>query len=233
MSLEYRQELSLAVKTILEQYLIVRAIHEPSDALKERLRWLLEGNVCPGRKSKTQPYDVQFELFAGATLMHAGIQGIRLEEPDWRIPAGDREVGIAAKRVSSRNNFTKLVRKAVSQIRGHGGSGVIVLNLDRLVTEGPSEASTKVTALVKEARQLVASLQAEEAVFCLFGFATSFHVLPSPDGGILSSELFTHGEVIEPDLTNAAKIKAWFHMLGGNIMRSVSGAMQEMPNLAG
>jgi predicted hotdog family 3-hydroxylacyl-ACP dehydratase len=214
----------------MEQYLIVRAITEPNDALKERLRWLLKGAVHPHRKDETQPYDVQFELFAGAALTHAGIQGVRLDEPDWRIVAGDREVGIAAKRVSSNRNYTKLVRKAISQIRRQGCPGVIVLNLDAVVgTLEPSEAAAQVTAMVKEARQLVATLKAEDIVFCLFGFATSFQLLWSSDGGALGIDVFTHGEVIEPDLSGAAKIRAWFQRIGDNIMRSASTAMQEMP----
>jgi len=230
MSVEYRIDLAQAARTILEQYLIVRAIRDPNEALKERLRWLLKGSVRPRRKDQTQPYDVQFELFAGASLTHAGIQGVRLDEPDWRVAAGDREIGIAAKRVSSRKNYTKLVHRAISQIRGQGCPGVIVLNLDAPIgNDDPSAAADRVTAMVKEARKLVATLEAEDVVFCLFGFATSFHLLWSPGGGVLGSELFTHGEVIEPDLSNASKIKGWFGMLGGNIMRSVNRAMQEMP----
>lgn len=230
LSLECRQQLSAAARTVMEQYLIVRAITEPHDALKERLRWLLKGAVHQGRKGSTQPYDVQFELFAGATLVHAGIQEVRLEEPDWRIRAGDREIGLAAKRVSSRKNYTKLVRKAVAQIRGQGCPGVIVLNFDALCgTEERFEAAARVTALVKEARQLVATLEAEDVVFCLFGFATSFQLLWSPEGGALGIEVFTHGEVIEPDLSRATQINAWFSRIGGNVMQSVSRAMHEMP----
>jgi hypothetical protein len=233
MSLEYRQDLSQAARTILEQYLIVRAIHDPNDALKERLRWLLKGSVRPRRKDQTQPYDVQFELFAGAALTHAGIQGVRLDEPDWRVEAGDREIGIAAKRVSSRKNYTKLVHKAISQIRGQGCPGVIVLNFDELIgNDEPLVAADRVTAMVKEARQLVATRKAEDVVFCLFGFATSFELLWSPVGGVLGSQLFTHGEVIEPNLSNASKIKAWFGLLGSNIMHSVTRAMRDMPQRA-
>ena len=231
MSAEYRLDLTQAARTVLEQYLIVRAIHDQNKALKDRLRWLLKGSVRPRRKDQTQPYDVQFELFAGAALTHAGIEGVRLDEPDWRVAAGDREVGIAAKRVSSRKNYTKLVRKALSQIRGQGCPGVVVLNFDALIeNEDPSAAAGQVTAMVKEARQLVATLNAEDVVFCLFGFATSFELLWSPGGGVLGSQLFTHGEVIEPNMSNASKITAWFGMLGSNIMRSVTRAMRDMPH---
>jgi hypothetical protein len=229
---EARRDLSEAATTVMEQYLIVRAITEPNDALKKRLWWLLKGPLRPGRKDASQPYDVQFELFAGAALIHAGIQGVRLDEPDWRIPAGNQEVGIAAKRVSSRKNYTKLVQKAISQIRGQGCPGVIVLNFDALVgTDRPCEAAMRVTSMVKEGRELMRTFEAEDVVFCLFGFATSFNVLWSPVGGALGIEVFTHGEVIEPDLSNASKIRTWFDRIGGNIMRSVSRAMQDMPAL--
>jgi len=132
LSLDYRLQRAQAARTLMEQYLIVRAIIEPNDALKERLRWLLRGEVRPNRRTSTQPYDVQFELFAGAALVHAGIQGVRLEEPDWRIRAGQREIGVAAKRVSSTKNYTKTIRDAIRQIRGQGCPGVIVLNFDAL-----------------------------------------------------------------------------------------------------
>ncbi len=163
-------------------------------------------------------------------MRHAGIQGVRLDEPDWRIVAGDREIGIAAKRVSSTKNYTKLIRKAISQIRAQGSPGVIVLNFDALVgTDAPSQAAGRVTTMVKEARNLVGTLKAEDVVFSLFGFATSFQVLWSSVGGALGIEVFTHGEVIEPDLSNASNIRGWFDRIGGNIMRSVNRAMQEMP----
>jgi hypothetical protein len=230
LSLDYRLQLSEAARTLMEQYLIVRAIIEPNKALKERLRWLLKGDVRPNRKSSTHPYDVQFELFAGTALIHAGIHGVRLEEPDWRIRAGEREVGVAAKRVSSIKNYTKLVRDAIRQIRRQGCPGVIVLNFDALCsTDVRSEAASRVTALVKEARELVRSVEAEEVIFCLFGFATSFQVLSSAVGGTLGMEVFTHGEVIEPDLSHAGEIKVWFSRIGGSIIRSVDRAMREMP----
>jgi len=230
LSLDYRLDLAEAARTLMEQYLIVRAVIEPTKALKERLRWLLRGEVRPNRKSSTQPYDVQFELFAGAALVHAGIQGVRLEEPDWRIRAGEREVGVAAKRVSSTKNYTKIVRDAIRQIRGQGCPGVIVLNFDALCgTDVRSEAARRVTAWVKEARALVRTVEAEDVIFCLFGFATSFQVFSSAVGGALGMEVFTHGEVIEPDLSHASDIKAWFNRIGGNILRSIGRAMQEMP----
>jgi hypothetical protein len=230
LSLEYRQQLSEAARTLMEQYLIVRAITEPHHAVKERLRWLLKGELRAGRKSSTQPYDVQFELFAGAMLVHAGIQGVRLDEPDWRIRAGSRDIGLAVKRVSSRKNYTKLLRYAIRQIRRQNCPGVIVLNFDALCSgDERSTAAARVTTLVKEARQLVAALAAEDVILCLFGFATSFQVVWPYIDGALGSEVFTHGEVIEPELSHAFEIKAWFARLGANIVRSVDRAMQAIP----
>lgn len=230
LAVEFQRDVSQAARTVMEQYLIVRAIAEPNDVLKERLRWLLKGPVAPNRTDDTQPYNVQFELCVGAALTHAGIQGVRLEEPDWRIVAGDREIGIAAKRVSSAKNYAKLVRKAISQMRAHGCPGMIVLNFDpQIATDEPAAAAARVTAMVKEGRELIRTLNAEDVVFGLFGFATSFQVLWSPVGGAVGIEVFTHGELIEPDLSNASKIRAWFGRIGGNIMRSIRRAMQEMP----
>ena|SRR6266567_8324569 len=43
LSLEYRLQLSEAARTLMEQYLIVRAITQPNNALKERLRLATQG----------------------------------------------------------------------------------------------------------------------------------------------------------------------------------------------
>ncbi len=44
---EFQRDASEATRTIMEQYLIVRAITKPDDALRERLRWLLKGCSVP------------------------------------------------------------------------------------------------------------------------------------------------------------------------------------------
>lgn len=229
---EFQRDASEATRTIMEQYMIVRAVTKPDKALRERLRWLLKGEVRPGRKSETQPYDVQFELLVGASLTLAGIEGVRMAEPDWRILAGTREIGITAKRIASVKSLTKRVRRAIGQIRRHGSPGVILLNLDSLhVGHQPGAAAAGVTGILKAARQLVATLDAEDSVFCLFGFATTFEWFLSPVGGALGVHLFSHGEVIANELSEAPQIRAWFDRLGRNVMRSITHAMSEMPEM--
>ena len=221
-----------ATRTVFEQYLITRSIVLPSKELRERLRWLLEGPDLPRKDAKTSAHDVQFELLAGAVLALAGISGVRLDEPDWRIPAGDREITVAAKRLSSLKSTTKRVRDAIGQIRRQLIPGIILLNLDQLVGGmSPGEATQFVTSAVKEFRQLVARWKVEDIVFALFGFATSFDWVSTELGGVLRLRVFSKGEIIgsPSDLEDAPRIKAKLRLMGHNIITSAARAMDEIP----
>jgi len=219
-----------AARTVIEQYLIVYAIDAPGDRLRERLRWLLTGGEYAAADARTTPYDVQFELFVGAALVYAGIRGVHLEEPDWRIPAGESEIALAAKRISSRKSLTKRVRKAIAQIRRYELPGLILLNVDSLADRSrPDVAATTVTEVLKEARSLVATLRAEEVVFGLFAFAVSFEWFSVPLGGVLGTRLFTHGEIIATDLREVPMIKAKLGLLRPNIISSIGHAMKAVP----
>lgn len=221
-----------AMRTVLEQYLITRSIVLPSKELRERLRWLLEGPDLPRNDAKTSAHDVQFELLTGAVLDLAGIRGVRLEEPDWRIPAGDKDIAVAAKRLCSLKSATKRVRKAIGQIRRQGIPGIVLLNLDQLVRGmSAGEAAQFVTSALKEFRQLVARWNAEDVVFALFGFATSFDWVSTEVGGVLGLRVFSKGEIIASpgDLPEAPRIEAKLRLMGHNIITSAARAMDEIP----
>jgi hypothetical protein len=214
----------------MEQYLIVRAVGAASDQLKERLRWLVEGTDLPGASRKTTAHDVQFELVVGAMLVHAGFRDVRLEDPDWRIRIAETEIAVAVKRLSSVKAMVKRVRKAISQIRRYNLPGLILLNLDQLVTRlPPAAAMTRVETVMKQARALVATQRAEDCVEGLFGLSTSFEWLSHPLGDGLGVRPFMHGEVIARDLSEVPRIRATLERLGRNIAASVGRTLNEVP----
>lgn len=74
------------------------------------------------------------ELLLFSLVRQAGYDA-RLAEPDVLLRVGERDIGLAAKRVRSRNpaRFRKNVLKAVSQVSKHGDDGIIVLDVSPLV----------------------------------------------------------------------------------------------------
>jgi hypothetical protein len=112
-----KRQLEEAHRTILEHYLIVRALAPSVGALRGRLGELLSGAELPDRDTSTAGRDIQFELLVAALLVFGGVQGVHVGEPDFRIRAGTRDMGIAVKRVSRRKQLTKRVREAIKQIQ--------------------------------------------------------------------------------------------------------------------
>jgi hypothetical protein len=46
---------------------------------------------------------------------------------------------------------------------------------------------------------------------------------------VLSTRLFTHGEIIATDMSEAPKIEAKLRVIGRNIIASIAATMQEVP----
>jgi hypothetical protein len=136
-----RTQLGEMLRTILEQFFIVRALaSDPSvvtPELQHRLKAILSGGDAPGDDRRTAARDVQFELVIAALLRLAGVRGVHWAEPDLRIPAGDQDLCLAVKRISSTRQFERRVKGAIKQIRRQKGMGLIVLGLDAF-TGGPA-----------------------------------------------------------------------------------------------
>ncbi len=97
----------------------------------EQIRQMFSGAAGAGYGAETGPWDIQFELFCLALLRMAGLADVQYAEPDLIVPAGDRNLGFAIKRVTS-DHYGKLrsrVRDAVRQLRAHTFKGVVIVEI--------------------------------------------------------------------------------------------------------
>lgn len=96
----------------------------------DRLQIMMRGAELPERVG-TQARDAQFEMYIAAMLRLGGAD-VRRGEPDLRILFGPERVGIAAKRVSSRepSQVRRHLKKAAEQILAARLRGFIAINLD-------------------------------------------------------------------------------------------------------
>jgi len=218
-----------ATRTVLEQHLIVRAMLASGHDVRERLRWLLKGADLPGQTEETTPRDVQFELVVGALLIMGGIQGVRPSEPDWRIRAGEREVGVAAKRISSRKNMTKTFRDAIGQLRRQDLSGLVIVNLDQIArSPTPEEEQAKVTELVNGLRDLARTLGAEGDVIGVMGFVTGFDWWDYFGEGVIRLRMSYHAHIITDDMAREPSIRHTLSLIGHNALASVLAALGDL-----
>jgi hypothetical protein len=131
----YLAQLADAQRTILEQVTIVRAT-PPRDRLspehQAKLAEMLGGADLEANERNPLARNTQFELYIAATLAMGGAL-IRFAEPDVRLMYAGRDVGIAAKRVTSPAQIRRRTLAAAEQIARAGGGGFIALNLDILV----------------------------------------------------------------------------------------------------
>src|SRR6478735_6185076 len=115
---DFAYRLAESHRAILEFYIISSALDKVSGIDPKRLNLALTGRDLPEEDVRTTgARDAQFELLVTALVHHAGIYDVVAGEPDMRIKAGDRWIGIAAKRISSHAQLEKRLRKAAKQIR--------------------------------------------------------------------------------------------------------------------
>lgn len=235
MSSEDHDLVAEASRTIVEQYLIVRAMLKAGHDVRNRLRRLLEGGDLPWGSVNTEARDTQFELAVGALLWMGGVHGIRLGEPDWRIQAGPSDLGIAVKRLSSRRNRFKRVRNAIEQIHRQGIPGIVILNLDQLAKAPTAEEENEsVTRLVREFKQLAedhnnkcAITGADGWVLGIFGFVAGFEWLNHFDVGVLGLRVFYHAELLVDSLARAPAIHSTLALLAKNAKRDLAAAFSD------
>lgn len=120
------------LRTMLEHHLIVRCIDASDPREVELVGAILSGGDTPAEDRRTHARDTQLELVVATMLRLAGVVGVHLGEPDLRIPAGSETLGIAVKRISSRKQLSKRLKKAVRQIRSQDQRGLVVVGLDAL-----------------------------------------------------------------------------------------------------
>jgi hypothetical protein len=96
-------------------YLIMLSLDRDASEHCAKLQKLLGGPDVPNDKAETKAQDYQFEFFVASLVRLGGVLGVHAGEPDIRIQFGNQAIGIAAKRVSSRQQLIKRIRKAIDQ----------------------------------------------------------------------------------------------------------------------
>lgn len=171
------RQLTASHRDCLEFYLISTMLGEVATLSANRISAAMGGHPLRADDSTTTSRDIQFELLVAALVHHAGIRDVSFEEPDIRIRAGSRYVGVAAKRISSKSQVLKRVRKAAKQIRQNDDYGIIALNLDSIAEEAHlTRGSASVDATIKDTVDatvsFVKALAYGEYVAGIQGFAT-------------------------------------------------------------
>jgi hypothetical protein len=220
------QRLVEAHRTIIEWYLITATLGEVAAFSLDALNIAMGGADVPDADADSRPRDLQFELLVGSLVHHAGITGVSLGEPDIRIQAGARTLGIAAKRLTSSAQLSKRVRKATDQIARLGDYGVIAINVDRLATEvaerhGIEVARARVNALTTEVHDAAHKLHNGHFVAGVYGFATLIGWQAEADGVVMMIEAIAAGHWSGPE-EDRAKMRDFLRARGARLERTLN-----------
>ena len=170
---EYQQTLVEAHRLLFEALVIVFARWErragPNTVTKEHLAALLNGGDLPN-PDFDHSRNLQFEAYVGATLALSGLS-VRYAEPDFAFSFYDGELGVAAKRLTSRKP-TKLFdrfREASKQLVDSGRRGYVAVNLDNWIeeplhSEDPEEVGKQFETELREAYRALAKASSREAI---------------------------------------------------------------------
>lgn len=224
-----RERFAAAAHTIFELFFIVRAMDAADTLAPERLAVTLGGRDTPDEDSTTTARDAQFELLAAALLRLGGIRGVRLGEPDVRIPAGQATFGVAVKRLSSTKQLRKRVRKAIDQIREQQQpGGLVVLGLDSFVMGlSPNEAHAMTDGTAAQSRDLVRSLRGEDVVLGVLGVAVAFQLTGLEEGTALGLHIATPLQLIAP-FEEHERVFARLAHIGRNIVAGLARETQAL-----
>ena len=95
----------------------------------QKLRRALKDSALPQKDVKQSTgRDTQFELYIAAICTKALLVPIDFAEPDLLVYLDEQQFGIAAKRLKSRDNLEKNIRKAGNQIKKAGIPGIIAID---------------------------------------------------------------------------------------------------------
>lgn len=127
-----------AVRTAIEFHFIARTFGgttlDGQPALRQILNQSLTGALDPRGETNPIARNSQFELAAGSFLSAGGFP-IAIAEPDLIAIIGGEEIGVAAKRVTSRRKIISRVKAAVEQIEKTDRRGIVALNVDSFVSD--------------------------------------------------------------------------------------------------
>ena len=236
---------SEALRTMLHQYIVGRAVSESDHAAIALIARTLDGRDTPaedlaGRAgARTAARDTEFELFVAAILRLGGVVGVHLGEPDLRIQAGDDEIGVAVKCVWNRAQLEKRVVKAIRQVRQHTKvGGLIVLGLDvPMLGLDPDPAERLGALLTRRAREIVLRHRGDDVVAMVLGVGTVAAPAdayaadrPSPVGPdappLVALGASLHVEAILPP-SEHADVLARLCVVGANARRGLARVLAE------
>lgn len=118
------QDLDLLVKT--GEFL---GLMNCLEVLKDRIN----GTIHVERLVKEATYANEFvELMTADMIERAGFSAV-LDEPDVVVGVGDTKIGLACKKLDSAKKLVERIREARDQIQQSGKSGIIVVDVSRIV----------------------------------------------------------------------------------------------------
>lgn len=125
------QRLHRAAADVGELQLIVDQLSRPPEVSgwQSKAYLAMKGSARPTEEvNNSAAWDHQFELFMAAVCRRGGLE-VELSEPDITIRWPQHTLGIAAKRVRSLSNLSKLLARANAQIEKSQHPGVIALDI--------------------------------------------------------------------------------------------------------
>jgi hypothetical protein len=205
---DFAYRLAESHRTVLEFYVISSALDAIPGAWRERLAIAIGGHDVPEEDTSSMPRDAQFELLLVALINLAGFLDVEVSEPDIRVKAGEKWVGIAAKRLTSVSKFRKRLGDATKQIQRQYDSGLefglIALNLDAAISSayrhsGVAYARAEFDRMSRASEEFVQSRPARERIPAIQTFATMFGWQPAGSVMALNLEFLTHSRWTSPE----------------------------------
>lgn len=163
------ERLNEAQWTIVEQYVITRALGRPprtiSPAQLRKLEEMLSGADVPGSDRNHLARNTQFELYVGAHLTMGDVRVV-MAEPDLLIDYMGTPCGVAVKRVQSMKQAVRRAQEAADQITAQGIPGIVAINVDVLLslTEAEPDPTRALDERVAVVRQIEATMAEREHV---------------------------------------------------------------------
>jgi hypothetical protein len=226
---DFAHRLAESHRTVLEFYVISTALHAIPGAWHDRLALAIGGQDIPDEDVSSMPRDAQFELLVVSLVHHAGFLEVEVAEPDIRVKAGDKWIGIAAKRITSSAKLHKRLRHASNQIQRQYESGVefglIAINVDAAIDSvsrelGIARARAEFNSIAKASEEFIQSHPGKERVPGIQTFATLLGWQLSGAMMALSLEFLTHSRWTPPE-SEAAQIERFLtgrgHHLEGKL----------------
>lgn len=150
--------------TIVEQYIVARALGPPGRSLSplmtQKLEEMLSGTDSSEVDLNPLARNIQFEMYVAATLTMGDIT-VHLAEPDLVFDYFGARCGLAVKRVRSLRQAPRRADEAADQLVAAGLRGMVAVNVD--VALKPAEGSLAPNPTLAERLQVVERIEARMA----------------------------------------------------------------------